>query len=208
MVHTMVRLVHGSLEVLHRRKPCTCLTWVLWGYSEDDVTTPAPPSPVTPPSSPEKPGKPFLSLQAPEKPVEKPVRPQEKLANGQAQKVLPPIVTFDAFQSLQVLDLISCGRQLPKARWQGSRNLQLLRPSAGHRGTKSATKGPIHPKQQHWQLLHQKLPSRRDTLPAFSPPLPRPSTSSEVRKVPSPQQAQQKAAPAFQAEDDEKDSWS
>ena len=122
---------------------------------EDDVTTPAPPSPVTPPSSPEKPGKPFLSLQAPEKPVEKPVRPQEKLANGQAQKVLPPIVTFDAFQSLQVLDLISCGRQLPKARWQGSRNLQLLRPSAGHRGTKSATKGPNHPKQQHWQL-HQR----------------------------------------------------
>ena len=23
--------VHGSLELLHRRKPCTCLTWVLWG---------------------------------------------------------------------------------------------------------------------------------------------------------------------------------
>ena len=62
-----------------------------------------------------------------------------------------------------------------------------------------------------------KLPSGRDTLPRFLPPPPRPSTFSEVRKLPSPQQAQPKPAQAFcaqeklrpnKAEDDEKDSWS
>ena len=62
-----------------------------------------------------------------------------------------------------------------------------------------------------------KLPAGRDTLPRFLPPPPRPSTSSEVRKLPSPQQAQPKPAQAFRAqeklrpnkaEDDEKDSWS
>ena len=42
-----------------------------------------------------------------------------------------------------------------------------------------------------------KMPSRRDTLPACSPPPPRPSTSSEVWKVPSPQQAQEKPAQAI-----------
>ena len=209
---------------------------------EDDVRTPAPPSPVTPPSTPEKPAKPFLSLQTPEKPVEKPVALQL------VPKVRPP--------SPPQLEVVEIESALPRAFLANGPKP----PRVGPPPHLVAPKSVLARKSLEAQIQQStspkappKLPPRRDALPALPPPPPRPTavdtggtnlrkvlekvkehgssiwkgaqsatdeilsapaftskqtpTSSEVRKVPSPQQTQQKPEPE-KAEDDEKDSWS
>ena len=175
---------------------------------EDDVTTPAPPSPVTPPS---KPAKPLLSLQTPEKHVEPqlevveieelPVEsglPRAFLANGQARKVALPKPP-------------SVGPP-PHLLWKAAPKSEMARRSLEAQIEQSTSpKAPPPPPRPK--------PSSSTALatPPLPPPPPRPMASTEVRKVPSPQQTQQKPPRAFhaqeklepdKAEDDEKDSWS
>ena len=93
------------------------------------------------------------------------------------------------FQSLQVLDVhcISCGRQLPKARWLEAQISQSTTPKALSRTpwNRECDQRPKPSKATALATLPPKMPSRTETLPACSPPPPRPSTSSEVWKVPS-----------------------
>ena len=188
---------------------------------EDDVRTPAPPSPVTPPSTPEKPAKPFLSLQTPEKPVEKPVALQMKLT----PKVRPPSPPVESALPRAFLangpkpprvgpppHLVApksvLARKPLEAQIQQSTSPKAPpklppppppRPTAGLRGVLEKVK-------EHGSSIWKGAQSATDEIlsaPAFSAK----PTSSEVRKVPSPQQTQQKPEPE-KAEDDEKDSWS
>ena len=125
------------------------------------------------------------------KPWRKPVRPQEKLANGQAQKVSPRIVTFDA---LPKPPSVGSPQHLL---WKAAPKSKMARKSLEAQISQSTTRKALsrtpwnqecdqRPKPSKATALATppKMPSRRDTLPACSPPPPRPSTSSEVWKVP------------------------
>ena len=244
---------------------------------EDDVTTPAPPSPVTPPS---KPAKPLLSLQTPEKHVEKPMTLQEKLAskvrppssqlevveieelpvesglpraflaNGQARKVAlpkppsvgpPPHLLWKAApksemarRSLEAqIEQSTSPKAPPPPPRPPSSSTALATPplppppprpmaveaKTSQQGTGgTGLRGVLEKVKEHGPSIWKGAQSATDEIlsaPAFSAR--QTPTSSEVRKVPSPQQTQQKPGQAFhaqeklepdKAEDDEKDSWS
>ena len=118
------------------------------------------------------------------KPWRKPVRPQEKLANGQAQKVSPRIVTFDA---LPKPPSVGSPQHLL---WKAAPKSKMARKSLEAQISPSTTPKALsrtswnqecdqRPKATALATPPPKMPSRRETLPPCSPPPPRPSTSSE-----------------------------